>query len=44
MVNSGAIENYISPKCIKKCHIETCDKEKPYKLALADGSPVRQTG
>jgi hypothetical protein len=38
MVNLEVIGNYISPKCVKKCHIETYDKEKPYKLALADGS------
>jgi hypothetical protein len=37
----GVIGNYISPEYIKKCHIETSDKEKPYKLALADGSPAR---
>jgi hypothetical protein len=40
IVDSGVIGNYISPGCVKKCHIETCDKEKLYKLALADGSPV----
>jgi hypothetical protein len=43
-MNSEVIRNYISPGYIKKCHIETCDKEKLYKLALADGSPAGQTG
>jgi hypothetical protein len=40
MVDSGAIGNYISPGYIRKYYIETCDKEKLYKLALADGSPA----
>jgi hypothetical protein len=44
MMDSRAIGNYVSPGYVKKCHIETCDKEKPYKLALADGSPAGQTG
>jgi Aspartyl protease len=44
MMDSGAIGNYISPRCVKRCYIETYDKEKLYKLALADGSPVGQTG
>jgi hypothetical protein len=43
-MNSAVIKNYISPRYIKRCHIETCDKEKPYKLALTDGSPAGQTG
>jgi hypothetical protein len=34
------IENYISPKYIKKCYIKTYDKEKLYKLALADRSSI----
>jgi hypothetical protein len=38
MMNSRVIENYISPKYIKKCYIKICDKERSYKLALADGS------
>jgi hypothetical protein len=42
MINYGVIGNYISPEYIKKCYIKICDKEKPYKLALADGSPVGQ--
>jgi hypothetical protein len=41
MVDSRVIGNYISPEYVKKCYIETCDKEKLYKLALADGSPAR---
>jgi hypothetical protein len=41
IVDLGVIGNYISPKYIKKYHIKTYNKEKPYKLALADGSPVR---
>jgi hypothetical protein len=44
MVDSRVIENYISPGCVKRCHIEIYDKEKPYKLALTDGSPAGQTG
>jgi hypothetical protein len=40
MVDSGVIDNYISLEYIKKYYIETYDKEKLYKLALADGSPV----
>jgi hypothetical protein len=43
-MDSGAIDNYISLGYIKKYYIETYDKEKLYKLALADGSPVGQTG
>jgi hypothetical protein len=39
-VDLGVIENYISPECVKKCHIETYNKEKLYKLALVDGSPI----
>jgi hypothetical protein len=41
IVDSGVIGNYISPEYIKKCHIETYNKEKPYKLILADESPTR---
>jgi hypothetical protein len=44
MVDSGVIDNYISPGYARKCYIETCDKDKLYKLALADGSPIGQTG
>jgi hypothetical protein len=44
MIDLRVIRNYISPEYIKRCHIKTCDKEKLYKLALADGSPARQTG
>jgi hypothetical protein len=40
IIDSGVIGNYISPKYVKRYHIETCDKEKLYKLALADRSPV----
>jgi hypothetical protein len=40
MVDLGVIRNYISSKCVKRCYIETYDKEKLYKLALADGSPA----
>jgi hypothetical protein len=41
MVDSGVIENYISSECVSKYYIKTCDKEKLYKLALADRSPAR---
>jgi hypothetical protein len=40
MMDFGVIRNYISPRCVKKYHIETCDKEKLYKLALIDKSPA----
>jgi hypothetical protein len=40
MIDSRVIGNYISLGCIKRCYIETYDKEKSYKLALADGSPI----
>jgi hypothetical protein len=38
MVDSKVIGNYISPRCIKKCYIKIYNKEKLYKLALADES------
>jgi hypothetical protein len=41
MMDFGVIGNYISPGCVKRCYIETCDKEKLYKLALADRSLIR---
>jgi hypothetical protein len=44
IVDSEVIGNYISPGYIKKYHIKICDKEKLYKLALADGSPAEQIG
>jgi hypothetical protein len=40
MVDFRVIENYISLGCVRKCYIKICDKEKLYKLALADGSPI----
>jgi uncharacterized membrane protein len=40
MMDSGVIGNYISLKYVKRCYIKTYDKDKLYKLALADGSPV----
>jgi hypothetical protein len=40
MVDSGVIGNYISPECVKKYHLEIYNKEKSYKLALADRSPA----
>jgi hypothetical protein len=40
MVDSRVIGNYISPGYVKRCHIETYDKEKLYKLALANRSPA----
>jgi hypothetical protein len=40
MVDSRVIGNYISLRCVKKCHIETYDKEKSYKLTLVDRSPI----
>jgi hypothetical protein len=44
MVDSGVIGNYISPGYIKRYYIKSYDKEKLYKLALADKSPAGQTG
>jgi hypothetical protein len=44
MMDLGVMGNYISLGCIKKCHIKTYNKEKLYKLALADDSPIGQTG
>jgi hypothetical protein len=43
MMDSGAIRNYISLECVKKCHIKIYNKEKLYKLALANRSPAGQT-
>ena len=43
MMDLGAIGNYISPRCMKRHQIETCDKSKLYQLALADSSVVGQT-
>jgi hypothetical protein len=40
-MDSKAIENYISPKYIKKYYIKIYNKEKLYKLALVDGSSIR---
>jgi hypothetical protein len=40
-MNTKVIENYISPKCVKKYHIKTYDKEKLYKLALVNKSPIK---
>jgi hypothetical protein len=37
-MDSKVIGNYISPKYVKKCHIKIYNKEKLYKLALADES------
>jgi hypothetical protein len=41
MIDLRVIENYISPRCVRKCHIKTYNKEKLYKLALVDRSPTR---
>jgi hypothetical protein len=40
-VDSRVIENYISPRYIRKYHIKTYNKEKSYKLALANKSLIR---
>jgi hypothetical protein len=40
-MNSRVIGNYISPKYIKKYYIGIYDKEKLYKLALVDESPIK---
>jgi hypothetical protein len=37
------MRNYISPKCVKRCHIKIYDKDKLYKLALVNESPTKQT-
>jgi hypothetical protein len=41
MMNLEVIGNYISPKCVNRCYIETYGKDKLYKLALANESPIR---
>jgi hypothetical protein len=40
-MDSGVIGNYISLKCVRNYYIETYDKEKLYKLALADRSSIK---
>jgi hypothetical protein len=40
-MDSRVIENYISPGYIKKYYIKIYNKEKLYKLALADKSSTR---
>jgi hypothetical protein len=35
------MRNYISLGYVKNYHIKTCDKEKLYKLTLANGSLTR---
>jgi hypothetical protein len=40
-VDLGVIGNYISPKCVRKYYIKIYNKEKLYKLTLANGSPTR---
>jgi hypothetical protein len=42
MINSKVIGNYISLRCVKKYYIEIYDKEKSYKLTLANESPIKQ--
>ena len=44
MIDLKAIENYISSECVKRHQIKTCNKSKPYQLALADSSAAGQTG
>jgi hypothetical protein len=39
-MDSEVIGNYISSGYIKRYYIEICDKDKLYRLALADGSPA----
>jgi hypothetical protein len=41
MMDLRVMRNYISPRYINKCYIETYDKDKLYKLALADRSLTR---
>jgi hypothetical protein len=40
-MNSRVIGNYITLEYVKKYHIEIYEKEKLYKLALANESPAR---
>jgi len=44
IIDSEAIGNYISSRCVKRHQIETCNKSKLYQLALADDSAAGQTG
>jgi hypothetical protein len=41
MINSEVIRNYISPKYIAWHQLKTREKRHAYKLALADGKPMR---
>jgi transposase InsO family protein len=40
MIDSGANGNFMSPEYASRHQIPTRDKEKPYSLALADGTPI----
>jgi hypothetical protein len=40
-MDSRVIDNYISPKYIKRCYIKIYNKEELYQLALVDESPAR---
>jgi len=42
MIDSGATRNYISRGYVAQHRIQTRNKEQAYKLALADGSPMKQ--
>ena len=42
IVDSGATENYISREYVLRNKTPIRDKKNPYRLTLADGSPVRK--
>jgi hypothetical protein len=42
MINLGATGNYILSRYVAQHRLETREKKHAYKLALADGKPMRQ--
>jgi hypothetical protein len=44
MINLEVTENYISPRYMAQYQLKTREKKYTYKLALADGKPMRQDG
>ena len=42
MIDSGATGNFIATDSVQKLRINTKQKQRPYVLRVADGSPVNQ--
>lgn len=42
MIDSGATENYVSRGNVERQHLTLGQKRYPYRLTLADGTPVKQ--